>query len=153
MYCKSPDKLCIGQSHLLFASTRFVVFVVKDSLLVIHFLQAVVADGNFMRVPAKVFYHLFRPTKWPLGTVSAEGGYTTQSLANSVSINGFSANDFSRSMQTYFARNTLESAFTGNKYFPLTVKRLNTPCTSTPAPGTMQCRCACPTGHSGGGEV
>ena len=69
--------------------------------------------------------------------------YTTQFLVKRFSINDLSLIPLCLNRATYFARYTLLSAFAGNKYFPFGVMVLKYPFASTPAPGTMQCRCAC----------
>jgi hypothetical protein len=75
MLLKAPGKHFVAQLHLLLAAIAFVIFVTKGGALLIHTMQTVIADGDFpetssgqvMGVPSKVFYHLLRAAKGPLG--------------------------------------------------------------------------------------
>src|SRR5690606_40490796 len=69
--------------------------------------------------------------------------YTTQFLVDKAFIKAPSPFPEARSRATNFARNTLLSAFTGNKYLSVLTFFLHFPCLVMPPPGTMQCRCGC----------
>lgn len=64
---KPADKLYALQGHVFLYTSMFVVFVAKFYLPVVNALQAVVADGDFVRVTAQVFYHLLWSAKRPFG--------------------------------------------------------------------------------------
>src|SRR5690606_15090261 len=67
--------------------------------------------------------------------------YTTQFLVKSFSIKSPSVIPQALKEATNFARNTLLSAFTGNRNLSVLTFFLHFPCIVRPPPGTMQCRC------------
>ena len=56
-------KLFVAEGHFLFLPAFAVILVGKTDLLIGHFFDAVVADGNLMRVTPQILNHLFWATK------------------------------------------------------------------------------------------
>lgn len=54
---KPPDEFDAGEGHFTLVGLIPVILVSEPYLAVFDRLDAVVADGYFMGVPAKVFYH------------------------------------------------------------------------------------------------
>src|SRR5680860_599701 len=69
--------------------------------------------------------------------------YTTQSLANRLSLNPCGRVNSLRTCSTKRALKTLLIAVAGNRYLPLLLAYFHFPLAETPPPGTMQCRCGC----------
>ena len=59
MHHKTADKLFMAQNHLLFDAFLAVIFVRKSYRFRVNFPDSLVADGDFMRVSAQIFYHRF----------------------------------------------------------------------------------------------
>ena len=58
MHRKTADKLLVAQNHLLFDAFLAVIFVRKSDRFRVNFPDSLVADGDFMRVSAQIFYHI-----------------------------------------------------------------------------------------------
>jgi|GEM_PF-4173876 hypothetical protein len=64
MLSKAPDKLCMAQSHRLFETILAVIFIGKSNTSLIHLLDTMIADGDFVRVPSQIFHHNFGISEW-----------------------------------------------------------------------------------------
>ena len=53
----------MAQNHLLFDAFLAVIFVRKSYRFRVNFPDSLVADGDFMRVSAQIFYHRFWASK------------------------------------------------------------------------------------------
>jgi hypothetical protein len=61
MHRKTAYKLHGVKLHALFLALFSVVFVGKGDMRFAEVLQPMIADGDFVRVPSKVFHHLLGP--------------------------------------------------------------------------------------------
>src|SRR3954452_24706641 len=67
MLSKPSGKLLIAQSHLPGLATTSVVFIAEAYLCLLYTLDAVIADGYFVRISAQVFDDLFWSAKRTFG--------------------------------------------------------------------------------------
>ena len=63
MLTEPAKELNAGKKHL-FLVVIAVVMVFEPHSMFIHRKEPMIADGRFMRVPAKVLHHLLRATEW-----------------------------------------------------------------------------------------
>ena len=64
MQRKTPDKFLVGKGHLFFYRTAFVILVGESHRVFINRFDAVVADGDFMRVSTQIFNHRLQKVAW-----------------------------------------------------------------------------------------
>src|SRR6476661_835647 len=67
MLSESSGKLLMAQAHLLCFATITVVFIAEAYLCLRYTLNAVIADGYFVRIAAQVFDDLFGTAKRTFG--------------------------------------------------------------------------------------
>ena len=135
MHRKTADKLLVAQNHLLFDAFLAVIFVRKSDRLRINFSDSLVADCDFVGITTQIFHHRFWASKrlfsenYPrfFPQISPDFGIFFKVLSFSFSQN--------------LALKTLLTAFTGNKNLPSFLMFFQVPLSSTPPPGTMQCKC------------
>ena len=131
MHRKTADKLLVAQNHLLFDAFLAVIFVIEGYIFSINFSDSLVADCDFVGITTQIF-----------GLPNGFLAKTTQGFSHRLClILVYSLRFLSFNFSQNLALKTLLKAFTENKNLPSLLMFFQAPLSSTPPPGTMQCKC------------